>query len=203
MVWPKARLKNYKTDTQLQEFHPTTRVPPNYRSSIQLQEFQSYYRSSILLQEFLSYYRSSIVLQEFHPTTGVPSYYMSSTIASYSKEALFLESRLLLHNKAALNALTSHVLAAIVSRLSSSTQMTSRQNARHLAKTPTTGVPFLLQELHPTTGVPSLLQEFHPNRSCILLQELHPTAGVAAYSRNCILLPQDTEVHPTTRVASY
>ena len=56
------------------------------RSSILLQEFQSYYRRSIpttglplQLQAFHSYYRSSILLQEFHsdyrssiPTTGAP-----------------------------------------------------------------------------------------------------------------------------------
>ena len=33
---------NYKTDTQLQDRHPTTRQTPNYKTDTQLQEFQSF-----------------------------------------------------------------------------------------------------------------------------------------------------------------
>ena len=90
-----------ETDTQLQEFHPNTRVPPDentklkpmcdsnrsgrrpdWKSTRQTSNYKSSNPTTgvpFLLQEFLSYYRSSnpttgvpFLLQEFHPATGVP-----------------------------------------------------------------------------------------------------------------------------------
>ena len=109
---PSARHNN----TQLQDRHPTTRVPPNYKSSIQLQEFHQIRTRNwdlSVIQIGLaedqtektnrhpttrvpSYYRSSIILQEFHsyyrssnPTTGVSI--LLQELHSYYRSSILLQ----------------------------------------------------------------------------------------------------------------
>ena len=64
---------NYKTDTQLQELHPTTRVAYNYQSCIQLQEFhqvRTQSRNPSVNQIGLAEGQTEKV-QDRHPTTRV------------------------------------------------------------------------------------------------------------------------------------
>ena len=193
---PTTRVKsNYKTSTQLQEFHQMrtqSRNPSVFkiglaegqtekdRTDTQLQDLHPTTRVPFLLQDFLSYYRSSvsttgvpILLQELHPTTGVPIQLQElhpTTGVSIQLQELHPTTRVPI------------LLQEFQSYYSSSILLQEFL--------PTTGVPILLQELHPTTGVPFLLlHEFQSYyRSSILLQEFLHTTGAP------ILLQ---EFHPT------
>ena len=172
---------------------PTTGVPSNYRSCIQLQEFHSYYRSCIQLQEFHQMRTQSrnprvnqiglaegqtekgktgTQLQDRHPTTRqTPNYKTDTQVQEFQS---YYRS--------------SFPTTGVASNYKSSNPTTGVA-ANYKSSNPTTGVASNYRSSNPTTGVPSYyrssfqLQEFQsyyrssiPNTGApIPLQEFRPT----------------------------